>query len=225
MKRILILIIMINTLLFSKEIFSNYQIKNIKTAMEVGESIILPNGENIKLILGTLNFLEGSAGQSSKNHYIIYKGKKIKIILGDLEDNMYNKRIFINYKGLKKRVRVQNIYKNVNFNKISLGDMQIQLRTAKRTIKQTPELIHIKHLIHNDNELIRALLHDKRLSYLIAGYYIKLCYIESQKRFKNIPEKSYKHLLHAISRYNGGWNNERYLSQFRKKREQVKQFL
>lgn len=93
-------------------------------------------------------------------------------------------------------------------------------RWAKRNYEyHKRELLKLKNLAYKDIDLINKLLNDYKFSALIAGYYIKLCYMEAKR-------KGYSHpFRRAISRYNGGWYNKKYIQKFRRNIKIIKSLI
>ncbi|MEA3452208.1 MAG: hypothetical protein U9Q83_09955, partial [Bacteroidota bacterium] len=84
----------------------------------------------------------------------------------------------------------------------SLGAFQIKLSTAKIVIKKNLPDYH--YLLEDEDLLVKKLLANIKFSAVVAANYLKLMYEEAQRRKKRNP------WFKAISRYNGGQNNETY---------------
>lgn len=105
-----------------------------------------------------------------------------------------------------KNGKLQSLYKS------SLGAFQIQVKTAKLVIQKDPYMNrYFKGLLTNDKRLVNMLFTNVQFSALIAAEYLKMTYNEALKRGFKHPWRK------AISRYNGGWNNTKYINRVLKR--------
>ena len=103
--------------------------------------------------------------------------------------------------------------------KSSIGIMQIKVSTARETIRKTPFLKkHFSNLLTDDKRIINMLLTSSEFSSLIASHYLVRCYEEAKRKGYSNP------YFRAISRYNGGWNNQTYYSKIMKRKYFIKDY-
>ena len=93
----------------------------------------------------------------------------------------------------------------------SLGPFQIRVKTAKWIIK-TDKFCnkHFKWLLKDEDVLITYLLTKPKFGAILAGTYLKIYYNVGLKRGYQNPWE------YAISRYNGGNKNYKYIKRVRK---------
>lgn len=197
------------------------QLANLKLTYTTGKGITLPNGDDLALTLATLSFRETSfmtdinSAPVSTKYYVLVNNKKQYVKIAQKVDE--NKKQVIDIKG-KKYVVNKEVYYGDN----SSGPMEMKLSTAKVVIKNTPQLKAYLPLLKNNAELVKKMHTDKQFAVKLAGYYLIMCYKEGEQKFGKNRNANF---VRAISRYNGGWNNIKYLSKFRKDRMFVKHLI
>lgn len=86
---------------------------------------------------------------------------------------------------------------------MSLGPFQMRLFTAREIIKDN-KLKEYKKYLKNDTALINKLITDVEFGAKLSAYYFIKNYNEALRRGMSSP------YYRAVSRHNGGWNNETY---------------
>ena len=217
----LILIALISNINADTATIDKQQLANLKMTYTTGKGITLPNGDDLALTLATLSFRETSfmtnmnPAQVSTKYYILVNGKKQYFKMTQKFNE--SKKQVVDFKGKKYVVN-----KEVYYGNDSLGPMEMKLSTAKVVIKKTPQLKKYLPLLKNNAELVKLIHTDKQFAVKLAGYYLIICYKEGEQKFGKNGNANF---VRAISRYNGGWNNIKYLSKFRKDRMFVKHLV
>ena len=98
---------------------------------------------------------------------------------------------------------------------MSLGPFQMRVPTAKEIIKQN-KLIHYYKFLENDTALINRLITDASFGAKLSAYYFIKNYNEALRRGMSDP------YFRAISRHNGGWNNETYYNALMKNLKSIR---
>jgi len=98
---------------------------------------------------------------------------------------------------------------------MSLGAFQIRVGTAEDVIVNN-NLFKYKHLLKDKLKLVNRLLTDAKFGAIITGYYFVNNYNEALKR------KMWNPYYRAVSRHNGGWNNNKYYTLFLKDITKIK---
>lgn len=112
---------------------------------------------------------------------------------------------------------IKKVYSRIEFKPIndsSLGAFQIKMTTAQRVIRER-KLIKYDFLLLNDKQLINSLLNDVEFSAEIAVNYLIMNYEVAKKRGHERPWR------YAVSKYNGGSNNIRYINKISDKIKQL----
>ena len=99
---------------------------------------------------------------------------------------------------------------------MSLGAFQIRIGTAQDVIVNN-NLYQYKYLLKDSLLLVNRLLTDAKFGAIITGYYFVNNYNEALKRNMWNP------YFRAVSRHNGGWNNNKYYKVFLKDINKIKQ--
>jgi hypothetical protein len=103
--------------------------------------------------------------------------------------------------------------------KMSFGNYQVKISTAKETIKKYKHL-HKKYgfLVEPKykDSLMKLLRYNHRFCAEIAGHYLLSMYEQALKRGYSKP------YIKAVGRYNGGWNNKHYPKLVLKRMKTVK---
>ena len=145
-----------------------------------------------------------------KYGYLIYKQNKKKL---------YEKY----FKIKKKLVYYKSILQNTSWKqRARKGNIKAieTLSWAKRRYKYNLKLSYkLSKKIYKDIILINLLLNNTKFSALIAGNYLKMLYIEAQKKGYKYP------YFRALGRYNGGWNNKKYARKVLKMMKLVKKII
>jgi len=103
----------------------------------------------------------------------------------------------------------------------SLGTYQIRLVTAREIIKKDKYCNeHFKHLLKNEKRLLTMLLTSNDFGAILAGTYLKMSYNNALR-----VQKDNGPYFHAVSRYNGGSNNHKYVQRVRKNMKIIKKEL
>lgn len=218
---IIFLIALISNINADTATIDKQQLANLKMTYTTGKGITLPNGDDLALTLATLSFRETSfmtdinSAPVSTKYYVLVNNKKQYVKIAQKVDE--NKKQVIDIKG-KKYVVNKEVYYGDN----SSGPMEMKLSTAKVVIKNTPQLKAYLPLLKNNAELVKKMHTDKQFAVKLAGYYLIMCYKEGEQKFGKNRNANF---VRAISRYNGGWNNIKYLSKFRKDRMFVKHLI
>ena len=93
----------------------------------------------------------------------------------------------------------------------SLGAFQIRIKTAKWIIKKDKFCNkHFKFLLEDEDALITYLLTKPRFGAIIAGFFLKISYEYALRKGIENPWE------YAISRYNGGDKNYKYINRVKK---------
>lgn len=188
---------------------TNSQIENLKLAYDVGKTIQARDGMTFEVALSTVMMSETSGGTAligdkyEDVYYIIHDYVEIKI------KPTSNK--FVLFKNYNKKVRIHK-GKLKPIEECSLGKFQVKLSTAKAMIKKYDFLKGYRKYLKDDAKLVNILLLFDTKSAKIAGAYLLDRYNLAKK--KKLSDPYYR----AISAYNGGWNNERYVSKFKENR-------
>ena len=98
---------------------------------------------------------------------------------------------------------------------MSLGAFQIRVGTAKDVIRNN-KLYKYNYLLKDDLKLVNRLLTDPEFGAYITGYYFVKNYNEALRR------KMWNPYFRAVSRHNGGWNNNKYYRLFIKDISKIK---
>ena len=236
MKKIIFLIIAVNLFGLS---FTQKQV--LKTSYEVGCKIKVGK-YHLCYTLPTIAYGESSLGVNTVGDR--YKNGKLKSLydssLGAFQIKLSTaQKVILHFKELNKYRYLVNTdkttykkyayhYKKWEYYKSVLNNPKWikrwrqgkGLKTYKwvkiNFEKQKRILLTLKDKAYKDIALINKLLNDYHFSALIAGYYIKLCYQEAKRKHLSHPFRR------AISRYNGGWNNRRYIKKFRRNIKVIK---
>lgn len=226
--KLIILILLINSYIFSFDIMKEYkainkeQLSNLQVVYTEAQKYKASDGKKFHLEIsgifaGELSYgtnkdgLIGDRGKETLYYYLHYTNKKEdkdipKRIFIEKKDTITkdNKRYFL-YKGKyeKKVYEIEGDLKPIV--KSSLGPLQIQPDTAIHTIKKFKSLKNkYQNLLHNKLLLANKLLYDLKFSTEIAVHYLILHYeIALKKKIKD-PR------FYCISKYNGGSENYRY---------------
>ena len=194
------------------------QLANLKMTYMTGKHLNLPNGDDLALTLATLSFRETSLMTDvntaySVKYYVLVNNKKQYVKFSQPFDEA--RKPVIDIKGKKYVVNKELFYGDQ-----STGPMEMKLSTVKSVIRETPALASYRPLLNNNVALLK-LMHDKQTSVKFAGYYLILCYKEGEQKFG----KGSANFVRAISRYNGGWHNLKYVSKFKRDRMFVKHLV
>ena len=191
---------------------TNNQIANLKLAYKVGKNIKANDGMTFEVALSTIMLNETSGGlfvigdRYKDIYYILHNGKEIKI--------KPTSKKFIIFKHYTKRVRIhKGTLKPINA--CSLGKFQIKLSTAKIMIKKYKFLKEYRKYLKDDTRLANLLLLYDTKSAKIAGAYLLDRYNTAKR--KKLSDPYYR----AISAYNGGWYNKKYILKFKKNRKLI----
>ena len=215
----LFLIALISNINADTATIDKQQLANLKMTYATGKSIKMPNGDDLALTLATLSFRETSfmadvnKASFSTKYFIMVNNKKQYI---KFNKKTKDKQTFV-FKGKKYIVNSENYYNDESF-----GPMEMKISTAKVVIRNTPQLKQYVDLLSNNSELTKMIHNDKQFAVKLAGYYLIMCYNEGEQKFGKNGNVNF---VRAISRYNGGWNNIKYLSKFRKDRMFVKHLV
>jgi len=98
---------------------------------------------------------------------------------------------------------------------MSLGAFQIRVGTARDVIANN-DLVQYKYLLKNNLMLVNKLLTDSKFGAIITGHYFVNNYNEALRR------KMWNPYFRAVSRHNGGWNNNKYYKVFLKDINKIK---
>jgi hypothetical protein len=102
----------------------------------------------------------------------------------------------------------------------SLGVYQIRLETAKFIIKRDKFLNkHFKYLLKDNDALISMLLREEDFGALVAGHLLKFWYEYALRKGVKNP------WFYAVSRYNGGTKNVKYVNRIRKNMKVTKRLI
>lgn len=158
----------------------------------------------------------GIIGDDKKTVYF-YKNKGKEYIINKSETFIEDGKRYYNYQPIKniyvKKAYTKKVYKHIT--KSSIGPYQIKLSTARLVIKKF-KMHRYYSLLKDNDRLITLLQYDVRFSSIIACNYLKYNYIRAVKRgFKN-PWRA------AVSHYNGGWNNIKYISKIQNRMKEIK---
>lgn len=169
--------------------------------------------------LQAITWQESSFGKNTigdaKGTSYFYKHMGEEVYISKSETYVSNGVRYYNFKPVKK-VYVKKVYSRVGWKPLaesSLGAFQIQIPTARRVIEKQ-KMTEYYHLLSNEQNLVNWLLHDVEFGAEIAVNYLIMNYTWAKGKYKS-PWKL------AVSRYNGGNNNTRYIGAILKKVRQL----
>jgi hypothetical protein len=216
MKKILMMffIFLISTsYLYSQENISAHQWKIKNIAKIIGEDTCIKSKTNKMCFGKTLQAIvwqESSYGLNiigDRNKKVFYyKFNNTDFIVSKKETFLKNNIRYVYFNLFNKRYIRKVFIKTIRLplSEASLGPFQIRLETAKMVILNFKLKKHY-FLLKDDDKLISSLLSDPWFSGEIASLYLKMNYIHGLKNNHWDP------WVLAVSRYNGGNYNEKYL--------------
>ena len=201
--KLLILFFILANSLFAK--LTEKQIINLKVAYATGKTIKIDNID-FSDVLSSVMLNESEARRSIVGdryrfkHYIYVNAKRINI-------NYTLNKTYV-YKNTSYKVHVDKVLNP--YLKRSFGYYQMKIDTARMLILKYDRLNKYKYLIKSRKAIAKLLLYNLPASSELAGMYLYDRYIVAKNKKLHHP------MRRAVSAYNGGWWNRRYLAKHNK---------
>ena len=169
--------------------------------------------------LQAIAWQESSFGKNiigdNKGRFYYYKhmGNEISI---SKADTFVSKNVRYTWYQPAQHRYIKKVYSRVGWKPLSqssLGAFQIQIPTAKRVIEKM-KLENYYGLLSNEEALVNYLLKDVRFGATIAVNYLKMNYLWAKGKYRS-PWRL------AVSRYNGGNANTKYINAILRKIKQL----